>query len=83
MQQISNEDPTRPGDATLPRVEGTPAMLAGRFSWELSGRELQKKIKSHILPPHCLPRGLMAHKALKAQLPHKWRLRRNFHTNGA
>jgi hypothetical protein len=31
----------------MARSRRTPAMLPGRCSWELSGRELQRKIKSH------------------------------------
>jgi hypothetical protein len=35
----------------MARSRRTPAMLVGRCSWELSGRELQRRIKSHILRP--------------------------------
>jgi hypothetical protein len=36
-------------EPVLSGVEGTPAMLVGRCSRGLSGRELQRKIKSHNL----------------------------------
>ena len=35
----------------MARSRRTPAMLVGRCSWELSGRKLQRKIKSHKLRP--------------------------------
>src|SRR5450631_2154093 len=38
-------------EPVLSGVEGTPAMLVGRCSRGLSGRELQRKIKSHNLRP--------------------------------